>query len=329
MSGSGGTGTSGDAATAGVAGLALSYALPVVYALQGLVGAVSDTEKELIAVERAREYVDVRPEDDRALPAITAALEGGLETPLLFTEPRWSPKSSSICFEDATVLYPGAARPAVAFVSLRIPAGTKLGICGATGSGKSTLLSMLWRLVPLSSGRVFVGGEDISPLPLADLRHALACVPQEPILVSGALRLSVDTHSEHDDAGVRAALDDVGLSYLALDTVVADGASNLSHGERQLVCLARALLRRTNIIGLDEASSATDAATDARMQGALERGARAGTTCVIVAHRVASLRNCDLVVVMEEGRIVEGPSPPATLIADAQSRFAAMLRAGN
>ena len=312
-----------------MAGLALSYALPVVYALQGLVGAVSDTEKELIAVERAREYVDVRPEDDRALPAITAALEGREALPMSSAGSRWSPKSSSICFEETSVLYPGASRPAVAGVTLRIPAGTKLGVCGATGSGKSTLLSMLWRLVPLSSGRVLVGGEDISPLPLADLRHALACVPQEPVLISGALRLSVDAHSEHDDASVCAALADVGLGHLALDTVVADGASNLSHGERQLVCLARALLRRTSIVGLDEASSATDAATDARMQGALERGARAGTTCIIVAHRVASLRNCDLVIVMEDGRIVEGPSSPATLIADAQSRFSALLRAGN
>jgi ATP-binding cassette subfamily C (CFTR/MRP) protein 10 len=313
------------AGIAGMAGLALAYATPIVAGLQSLVGAVTDTERELVGVERVAEYAALPPEEDYG-----RGVDGKEEAPL----PRgWVPPHGRVTFKHVTVRYSSyygggtsTGNPALRDLSLDVPAGTVVGILGRTGSGKSTLLSALARLVPCDDGVegeeacMEVDGVDTRRIHLRDLRRSIAFLPQSPLLFSKDVRFNLDPTGEHDDAALLAACATCGLlpsrlGPAGLDTPVEEGGRNFSLGERQLLCLARALLRGASIVCMDEASSSMDAGTDAALRSAL-RTAFGGRTVFIIAHRLDTLADCDAVLVLDGGRVAQY-GPPASLLAGA------------
>ena len=206
-------------------------------------------------------------------------------------------------------------------VSARVAGGARVGVCGRTGSGKSSLFRALLRLTEFD-GEILIDGVAASRAPLRALRGALALVQQDPMLFSGSVRHNVDPTGARADADVRAALDASALAHLGLDAPVDEGGANFSAGERQLLCVARALLVRPRILLLDEATSMLDRATDEAVQRALR--ALAGATLVTIAHRLETIADADLVVVLDAGRVAES-GPPRELLAR-DGAYAALVR---
>jgi ABC-type multidrug transport system fused ATPase/permease subunit len=231
--------------------------------------------------------------------------------------------------EAAAAAAAGGLPFALRGISLVIPAGSRLGVCGRTGAGKSSLLAALLRLSePERTGAdggcgVLIDGVDAALVPLTRLRRAMSVVSQEPVLYQGTVRSNLDPLARSSDAACVAALAACALDRLALDAPVSESGGNLSVGERQLLCLARAVLRGTKIVLVDEATANVDPDTDALIQAAL-RSAFAGSTIIAVAHRLSTILDYDAVAVLGDGRVIEH-GPPAGLAAREGSAFAALL----
>jgi ABC-type multidrug transport system fused ATPase/permease subunit len=184
------------------------------------------------------------------------------------------------------------------------------------GAGKSTLLLAFFRILPILEGRILIDGIDISTLGLYDLRSRLSIITQDPVLFSGTLRSNMDPKVEFNDAAIWDALNRVKFfesfqfsdTIINLDYSITESGSNLSQGQRQLICLARSLLYRKKVIFLDEATSSVDNLTDERIQMAI-RTEFANTTIVTIAHRLSTIIDYDQVLVMDKGTIVEYGTP--------------------
>ncbi|GFO14041.1 multidrug resistance-associated protein 1 [Plakobranchus ocellatus] len=203
-----------------------------------------------------------------------------------------------------------------------------VGIVGRTGAGKSSLTLALFRLLEASQGEILIDGIDISTIGLRDLRANITILPQEPVLISGSLRVNLDPHKQYLDQEIWTAL---GMSNLhaavstmpaGLESEVGENGLNLSAGQRQLLCLARALLRRSRVLVLDEPTSSVDIETDRHVQTTIQKCFRNCTTLTI-AHRIDTILNCDRVMVLDAGQIVEFDTPSA-LLEDTSSRFCEM-----
>jgi ABC-type bacteriocin/lantibiotic exporter with double-glycine peptidase domain len=225
------------------------------------------------------------------------------------------------------------ARSALAIreVSLRIPRGATVGIVGASGSGKSTLATVLCGLHEATAGRVLFDGMDITSMDLCGVRRQLGVVLQEPFLAGTTIRDAIALgHDDVDDANLQRAAriaalhDDVVAMPLGYDTPIGEGGRGLSGGQRQRVALARALVGRPALLLLDEATSALDAETEVRVEAAVRD---LETTRIVVAHRLSTVANADLIVVMDGGTIVERGSPAELLRLG--GRYAAMVRAAD
>ena len=237
-----------------------------------------------------------------------------------YRPPAGWPSAGAIDMQRVVMQYaPGLPR-VLDGVTLSIRGGERVGIAGRTGAGKSSLLLALLRLADEGAlrGAIAIDGVDALRLGVADLRGAIAVVPQEGTLFAGTLRYNIDPLAVHSDEEVLAALEVAQLRarVLALPgglgAEVAEEGGNWSVGERQLLCLARAALRRCRIALLDEATSATDAATDALMQAAI-RACFAGATVLTIAHRIHTIGDSDRVLVLERGRVAEFDAPVALL----------------
>jgi ABC-type branched-subunit amino acid transport system ATPase component len=239
------------------------------------------------------------------------------------------PQRGAISFRGVTARYRPELDPVLRSVSFEVAGGQRIGVCGRTGSGKSSLMLALFRIIELEEGRVEIDGVDVASLGLDDLRSRLAIIPQEATLFAGTLRYNRDPLARCSDAELTAALEQVGLAEAAralggLGGRIADGGENLSVGERQLVCLARALLRRARVLVLDEATANVDGATDALVQRML-REAFAGATVLVIAHRIDTIMDSDKVLVLDGGRVAEFGAP-AELLANEHGAFAALVR---
>ena len=218
--------------------------------------------------------------------------------------------SGAVAFEDVSFSYDGK-RTAVQDVSFSVSPGETIAIVGSTGSGKSTTLGLLHRAFDPQSGRIMVDGQDIREISLLSLRRNIGVVFQEPMLFARSIRenLSVGkpdaTEDEMMEALDRAQASEVMARQTdGLDTLVGERGRTLSGGERQRLSIARALLKNPPILILDEATSALDAATEVKLQKALEEVMK-GRTTFVIAHRLATIRNADRIMVFEQGRVIE------------------------
>jgi ATP-binding cassette subfamily B protein len=218
-------------------------------------------------------------------------------------------------------------------VTLDVPAGSVLGIVGRTGSGKSTIARLLVRFHDPRAGSVEIGGTDVRTLRRRDLRARVALVTQEVHVLRASVRDNLTLFDPMvDDDAVVAAIERLGLGpwFAAradgLDAVVREGGAGMSAGEAQLLSFGRAFLADPAIVILDEASSRLDPATEAVLETAVDT-LLAGRTGIVIAHRLATLERCDLIAVLDHGRVVEH-GPREVLARDGRSRFATLLRTG-
>ncbi|KAJ9574989.1 hypothetical protein L9F63_007846, partial [Diploptera punctata] len=296
-------------ADAGMIGLAISYALSVTGLLNGVVNAFTETEKEMIAVERAYQYVDqVEPEKFSAMLAPPYA---------------W-PSQGVICFNDVVLKYRDHLAPSLKGISFTTRPAEKLGVVGRTGAGKSSLFMALFRMSELSGGEILIDTVNIAHIGLVDLRSRLAVIPQEPFLFCGTVKENIDPLNEYHDAELFQAIQRCHLTSAVnrlggLEAQVGHGGRNLSVGQRQLLCLVRAVLHNAKILCIDEATANVDGETDRHIQQTL-RTCFQKSTVITIAHRVRTIMDSDRVLVMGDGEILEFDSPD-TLLENKESHF--------
>ncbi|TIA11583.1 putative multidrug resistance protein [Aureobasidium pullulans] len=315
----------------GKIGVAMISVMGFSSSLTALISHWTSLETSIGAVARLRQLeAEVKPED----------LPSECELP-----PSTWPKSGAVVFKNVYAKYGDDKPPVLQDICLSIRPGEKIGICGRTGSGKSTLIALIFRLLDISAGVVIVDDIDISKIPRQQTRESIIAIPQDPYILSGTVRFNAAPHaapfSETDsevagepfpDRDIIAALERVDLWGLVsgrggLDASMSD--LGLSQGQKQLFCLARAILRRSTsrLLILDEATSSVDKHTDELMRRVIESEFR-DHTIISIAHRLGSLLGCDRVVVMDGGRIAE-VGAPATLARMKESWWRQLWEAQN
>ncbi|XP_047331263.1 ABC transporter C family member 12-like [Impatiens glandulifera] len=308
--------TDNQLAFASTMGLLLTYTLNITNLLSNVLRQASRAENSLNAVERAGTYIDLRPE----APAI-------IETN---RPPLGWPSQGSITFEDVHLRYRPSLPPVLHGLTFHIKPNKKVGIVGRTGAGKSSMLNALFRIVEMERGKIVIDGCDISKIGLTDLRSVLSIIPQTPVLFSGTVRFNLDPFCEHNDVDLWEALERAHLkdvitkNAFGLDTEVLEGGENFSVGQRQLLSLARALLRRSKILVLDEATAAVDVGTDSLIQSTIREEFKS-CTMLIIAHRLNTIIDSDWILVLESGKVLEYDTPK-NLLSNEGSGFSKMVQ---
>ncbi|KAF9284960.1 hypothetical protein BGZ68_004271 [Mortierella alpina] len=301
-----------DTQQAAKAGLALSSVIGVCGQLQWAVRMSVEAAILMVSVERMMEYSRVKPEESdrrRFNPDGSSVVPNG-----------W-PMEAKVTFTDMSLTYPRSDGPVLKNITLDFKAGEKIGIVGRTGAGKSSLIGALFRLVetdtgnPPHRGGISIDGIDISQIGMHDLREKMAIIPQEPFLFRGTLRFNLDPVSQHQDADIWTALEAAELKRMVegleggLDAVVDDNGKNFSIGERQLLSLARAVLRRSKIVVMDEATANVDLQSDRMIQKAIHSQFR-GATVFTIAHRLNTvIGDYDRILVLDQGQVMEIGEP--------------------
>ncbi|PHH53173.1 ATP-binding cassette sub-family C member 11 [Ceratocystis fimbriata CBS 114723] len=306
-----------------IGGLVLSYILSIVQMIQFTVRQLAEVENGMNAVERLNHY-GTNLEEEAPLHTI--------EVP-----PKW-PEKGEIVFENVEMRYRADLPLVLRGLSIHVQGGERIGIIGRTGAGKSSIMSTLFRLVEISSGKITIDGLNISTLGLHELRSRMAIIPQDPTLFHGTVRSNLDPFHEHTDLELWSALRQAGLSTesgssessptstsaldsekaeptnndassgIHLDTVVEEEGLNFSLGQRQLMALARALVRNSQVIVCDEATSSVDVETDDRIQHTIATAFK-GRTLLCIAHRLRTIVGYDRICVMDRGQIAQLDTP--------------------
>ncbi|KAF2437095.1 putative ABC bile acid transporter, partial [Tothia fuscella] len=300
-----------DAALGGFAlGFTLQYTEGVTWLLRNFAG----VEMSMNSVERIIEYSEIITET-----------EGGADAPAAW------PTDGRLEVEDLVVGYAPDLPPVLKGLTFSVERNERIGVVGRTGAGKSSLTLALFRFLEAREGSVYIDGVDISKIKLHDLRSRIAIIPQDPVLFSGTVRSNLDPFDEHDDQALKDALERVHLVecsnssiikakgkattantntnvFKSLRSPISEGGLNLSQGQRQLLCLARAIVARPKIMILDEATSAVDKATDALIQRSIREEFQ-DSTLIVIAHRLSTIVDFDRILVMSEGKVAEYDSP--------------------
>ncbi|KAG0267469.1 Multidrug resistance-associated protein 1 [Linnemannia exigua] len=318
------------------AGLVLSFTLSITQEINYLVRNYCETQHLLVSVERMCEYTDMETEAPETLPL----------APRL--EALWPPQHGAIEFDNYSTRYREGMELVLRNISFKVEAGEKIGIVGRTGAGKSSLTLALFRMIEaangpwvhskmdagitegeveeVEAGRIVIDGVDIAKLGLTSLRRALAIIPQDPVLFAGTIRENLDPFQEHSDADLWEALgrahlkDHIQTLQGGLSFEVTTNGENFSVGQRSLICLGRALLRKTKILVLDEATSAVDIETDELIQNTIREEFK-DRTLLTIAHRIKTVMDSDKILVLEQGRVVEFGSPQMLLSRKDESLF--------
>uniref|UniRef100_A0A7N6AF19 ATP-binding cassette, sub-family C (CFTR/MRP), member 12 n=1 Tax=Anabas testudineus TaxID=64144 RepID=A0A7N6AF19_ANATE len=307
--------SSNDLISPSLKGLAMSYTIQLTGLLQYVVRQSTEVEARFNSVERLQEYIKVRLRE-----ILTVNTKG------------W-PKSGAITFQNYKMRYRENTPIVLNRLNFLIQAGEKLGIVGRTGSGKSSLGVALFRLVEPAGGTVLIDGVDTNDIGLHDLRSKLSVIPQDPVLFIGTVRYNLDPFDDYTDEEIWMALEKTymkdSISRLEgnLQAPVLENGENFSVGERQLMCMARALLRNSKIILLDEATASIDSETDALIQNTI-KDAFHHCTMLTIAHRINTVLNSDRILVMDKGEVAE-LDPPDVLTQRPGSMFSSLLTAAN
>ncbi|KAF5008190.1 hypothetical protein FDECE_5523 [Fusarium decemcellulare] len=294
---------------AALAGLALSFVLDFSESLRWTIRCYGDMELEMNSMERVVEYMTLK----------TEPLSG--ERP----SAAW-PTSGTLELKNLEVAYAPTLAPVLKGLSFKINHNERIGVVGRTGAGKSSLTLALFRFLEARSGSIIIDGIDISKIRLSDLRSRLSIIPQSPILFSGTVRSNLDPFGQHTDAELYECLARVHLinndidqpdafstinstnMFLDLLSPISESGGNLSQGQQQLLCIARALLANSKIIVLDEATSAIDVATDTLIQRSI-REWFTDRTLIVIAHRLSTVADFDRILVLDNGQVVEFGTP--------------------
>ncbi|KAK4227258.1 hypothetical protein QBC38DRAFT_364659 [Podospora fimiseda] len=300
---------------ASLAGFALAFALEFSSCVMWTIRLYANVELNMNAAERIIEYTE--------LP--TESLDG--ESP-----PAAWPAEGRIEVNDLVVGYAADLPPVLKGLTFSVKRNERIGVVGRTGAGKSSLTLALFRFLEARSGTIHIDGLDISKIKLHDLRSRLAIIPQDPVLFSGTVRSNLDPFNHHTDEELRDCLERVHLlsdsssyssgtstptssdqikntnPFSSLDSPISEGGHNLSQGQRQLLCLARAIVSRPRVMVLDEATSAVDMHTDSLIQRSI-REEFTDATLIVIAHRLSTIADFDRVLVLSDGQVAEFGSP--------------------
>ncbi|XP_064621093.1 multidrug resistance-associated protein 1-like [Lineus longissimus] len=300
----------------GIIGLAITFSLRVTASLTLMVRMTCDMESYIVSAERIQEYTTLKSEADWTKDDQKPPIE-------------W-PDSGKVQFIDYATRYREGLELVVKNIQCLIKPGEKVGVVGRTGAGKSSLTLALFRIIEPTAGTITVDDWNITDLGLHDLRSKLTIIPQDPVLFSGTLRMNLDPQDLYTDVEIWSSLelsnlkDFVAGQERRLGFICTEGGENLSVGQRQLICLARALLRKTKILVLDEATAAVDLETDEMIQRTIREEFK-NSTIITIAHRLNTIMDYDRILVLDKGEIKEFDTPSA-LLHNSKSIFHGMAR---
>eukprot|EP01006_Ploeotia_vitrea_P051168 TRINITY_DN67532_c5_g1_i1.p1 TRINITY_DN67532_c5_g1~~TRINITY_DN67532_c5_g1_i1.p1 ORF type:complete len:1552 (+),score=907.50 TRINITY_DN67532_c5_g1_i1:416-4657(+) len=337
---------------AGLAGVSLIYAMAVTGLLGWTVRAFAQLENSFNSVERVLFYSEnidqerdrFRPENDGPMdlkgvvpsmvtPEVVAKQEAfargeGLDDDKIKAMQHW-PAEGEVNVQHLDMRYREDLELVIKDVSLRIRPGEKIGVVGRTGAGKSTFMAAFLRLVEAWEGKVEIDGVNIATLGLKKLRSKLSIIPQNAVLFSGTVRFNIDPEGTCSDEELWSALDKIGMRQLIegmdgkLDAPVAEYGENFSAGQRQLLCLDRALVRESKVLLLDEATSSVDFETDQLVQKLIRKEFK-DKTVITIAHRLNTIIDSDRILVLDKGSVAEFDHP-GVLLSKPDSIFSGMV----
>jgi ABC-type multidrug transport system fused ATPase/permease subunit len=307
------------------AGLGLLYSFMIPYFLAFLSFQISTTKSTLYSLERLFEFKSQRVPQEPAwhLPHDNT-LQHRKQPAASEPTSAW-PTNGKVVFQDVELRYRPGLPPALRGLTLQIPGGTRVGICGRTGAGKSSLFALLFRVLAPSSGRVWIDGQAIDAVGLMMLRRGMAIIPQSPLLLPGTVKENLDPFGLHSSEQLTFALVRVGLPATMLSASVGKGGSTLSAGECQLIAFARTSLQNVKIVCLDEPTANLDSESDRKVQNVV-RSVFRDATVLTVAHRLHTIMDSELIVVLDHGTVAESGTPQE-LAQRPESHLAQMLGA--